>query len=72
MTDYLSIHDKWAIVQNYYETSYKIKFKKKPKDAQIEELFKNMEKLSQSVKDHFFEKPGAKKRFFKSSGLEPA
>lgn len=40
---------KWAIVKQHYEKAYRVKFKTRLSDAQIEELYKQLEKLECTV-----------------------
>ena len=49
---------KWAKVKEYYERSYKIRFKKKLTDEKIEELYKKMTQLTDEMRVHLFQKPG--------------
>jgi hypothetical protein len=62
----LTIDEKWDAVRSYYQRFYKdpvtkqpIYFKKRLEDAQIEDLYKNMEKLKRSIWTYLDHDPAA-------------
>lgn len=50
------IDKKWEIVRGHYETAYKIKFKHRPTDSVILDLFRKLQKLRDSQYFHSLKK----------------
>lgn len=53
---------KWKVVKDYYELTYKIKFKNKPSEGLIEDLFKKITLLNQDLQNHLAIKPGLRNK----------
>jgi hypothetical protein len=47
-----SIDEKWDEVQKHYEPAYRVRFKRRPNDKVIEDLWLNIQKLHQSKEDY--------------------
>lgn len=49
--------EQWSIVKSHYEKLYKITFKSRPKEAEVQMLYRKMQLLAdeyyQYVRDHF-------------------
>lgn len=43
-----TLKEKWALVRDHYEKAYKVKFKVKPNDLEIEKLWRSLQELKRT------------------------
>lgn len=47
------IEKQWEAVKEHYELAYKVRFKSKPADTIVMDLYKKMKKLSVEIQNHY-------------------
>lgn len=55
--------EKWKIVEVYYSKFYGLKFKKRPSEKLVDELYSKMMKISAELKDVLDKNPRLHKRY---------
>lgn len=48
-----ALDKKWEVVERYYSQAYKIKFKERLSEKNVEFLYNEMKKLKDSLQDHY-------------------
>jgi hypothetical protein len=53
----ISDDDKWGQVKDFYQTYYKMKFKDRPSEEKVSELYNKMRQVGEELsRHHFFHK----------------
>lgn len=65
----MTFDEKWEKVKEFYEQSYRIKFREVPEKLVINYLYNQMLKVKEELHSHYFEKPFLERNANKLRGL---